>query len=313
MLRATINRTRLIGTEFEMTLPCVGTGNGMDVQRTLAAVLSANGIRAVARQYSHEPLPANADVAVEYDNSVQGETRYQGITWHSVEIKTRILNGIDDWERVVPKTLDIARYMGARVNQSTGHHVHLALPEVLTKPKMIRSLTALVGRIEPVMFGMLAPSRRSNRFCAPLAAPGLAECKTLADFESHLRGTSRHTGLNLTRVTGSSPRIEFRHHQGTLDATKARHWLRFLLQVVEHAITRNCQSLSEPLLNDRKGFERMATAVGLRVNSKIYRTVSPELSETASYLLRRWKHFNGQPVRQKRPTLTEQAVEREVA
>jgi hypothetical protein len=184
----------------------------------------------------------------------------------------------------------------------------------MDRPKVIRSLTALTARIEPVIYGIVAPSRRRSTYCAPLGdLPDLTTCKTLNDYHDCLHGTARHNGLNLTHVTGTSPRIEYRYHQGTLDATKARHWLRFLLRLTEHAVARNCQQMAEPLPNDRKGFERMATAIGLYVNSKIYRTVSPELTETASYLLRRWKHFNGQPIRQPRRTLADQAAEREVA
>ena len=315
MLTADINRSRKIGVEFEMTVPLVGSGSGHDVQRTLATVLTANGIRSVARGYSHDPIPTGVDLAVEFDSSVRGETRYAGVSWHAVEIKTRILGGLDDWERVVPKMLDIAKYMGARVNQSTGHHVHVSLPEVAAKPKAIRSLTALVSRVEPIIYGLLAPSRCRNNYCMPLGGrlPDLRACKTVADFQDRLRGQSRYYGCNLTHVTDDAPRVEYRYHQGTLDAAKARHWLRFLLQLTEHAATRNCQTLAEPLPNDRGGFERMATSVGLRVNNKIYTKVSPELTETASYLLRRWKHFNGQPSRQPRPTLAEQAAEREVA
>lgn len=285
----------------------------MDVQRTLANVLTANGIRAIARGYSHAPLPFNVDVGVEYDSSIQGENRYAGISWCSVEVKTRILNGIDDWETVVPKMLDVARYMGARVNHSTGHHIHVALPEAIDQPRVIRSITNLVERIEPVIFGLVAPSRRRSSYCTPMGElPDLKACKTLNDYQQFLIGASRHNGLNLTHLTETAPRIEFRYHQGTLDPNKARHWLRFLLQVTQHAVSRNCQSLDTPLVNDRKGFERMATAIGLRVNSKIYRNISPELTETASYLLRRWKHFNGQPMRTADLSLTEQATEREV-
>ena len=297
-----------------MTVPLIGVGSGIDVQRSLASVLHANGLRAVARPYCHSPVPAGIDFAVESDSSVAGETRYEGIAWFPVEIKTRILSGIDDWERVVPKMLDIARYMGARVNASTGHHIHLSLPEVIQRPKVIRSLTSLVSRIEPVIFGMLAPSRKRSSYCMPLGGslPDLKVCKTLEEFQSKLAGTSRYYGLNLTHATDASPRIEYRWHQGTLDAVKARHWLRFLLQLTEHAVTRNCQSLADPLTDDRQGFERMATAIGLRVNSKIYRSVSPELTETASNLLRRWKHFNGQPIPEQKRTLSQQAQEREV-
>ncbi|MGC4033267.1 MAG: amidoligase family protein [Tepidisphaeraceae bacterium] len=315
MLTAHLPAFRTIGAEFEMAVPCVGVGGGLDVQRTLATVLSANGVRALARPYCREPVPAGVDVTVEHDSSIRGETRYAGIVWHSVEIKTRVLNGIADWEEVVPKSLDIARYLGARVNATCGHHVHIGLPEVGMRPKVIRSLVNLVGRIEPVIYGMVAPSRRSSGFCLPMAnsLPNFKGCETLSEHCGRLIRTTRYYGCNLTHLTSTPPRVEYRWHQGTLDTTKARHWLRFLLRVTEHAAQRSCQSFAQPLANDRRGWERMATAIGLRVNSKIYRSCALEVAETATYLLRRWKHFNGQPLRSPTPTLSEQAAEREVA
>lgn len=72
MLSAEIDRSRRIGTEFEFALPQIGTGTGDDVRRTLAEVLTANGLPAVARGYSHRPLPDGIDLAVEYDASVRG-------------------------------------------------------------------------------------------------------------------------------------------------------------------------------------------------------------------------------------------------
>ena len=81
MLTAELNKTRRIGCEYEMTIPLIGTGSGHDVQQTLANVLTANGIRAIARPYDHTLLPRNTDVAVEYDSSVRGESQYAGITW----------------------------------------------------------------------------------------------------------------------------------------------------------------------------------------------------------------------------------------
>jgi hypothetical protein len=37
----------------------------------------------------------------------------------------------------------------------------------------------------------------------------------------------------------------------------------------------------------------MLVSIGLKVNSKVYSVVSPELRETGRFMLRRWKHFNG--------------------
>ena len=91
---------------------------------------------------------------VERDGSIQGETRFQGVRWAQVEVKTRILNGIDDWERVVPKTLDILAYCGARVTASCGHHVHLSYDEVKSDPTRVRSLWNLFHRFDSVLFGL---------------------------------------------------------------------------------------------------------------------------------------------------------------
>ena len=294
MLTAELNRTRRIGAEYEMTIPLVGRGSGTDVQHVLADVLTANGVRAVARGYDHSLLPPGVDVAVEYDTSVQGESRYAGITWLPVEIKTRVLNGVEDWERVVPRTLEIAKYLGARVNASTGHHLHLSLDEFTANPRVVRSLWNLMHRIEPVVFGFLAPSRRHSRYCRPLPPTSkvLHGANGVEALRRVLSQYDRYNALNLTHVFDATPRIELRYHQGTLDAAKARHWLRFCLQIVQHAVTRNCQAARLQLNNDRKGLEKLLVTTGLKVNTRVYGKVAPELRQTGRYLLKRWKAFN---------------------
>lgn len=294
-LTAELNLTRKIGAEYEMAVPLVGVGTGRDVQQTLANVLTANGIRAIARGYDHSLLEDSIDVAVETDSSVQGESRYEGVHWFPVEVKTRILNGIADWERIVPKTLEICRYMGARVNTSTGHHLHLSFDEIRERATVIRSLYNVLHRFDPVLFGLVAPSRRQNHYCRPLPAGNaklLHGCRHLACFKRALSSMDRYYGLNMTHLWGTGPRIEFRYHHGTLEPIKARHWLRFCLQLVQHAVTRNCQS-GEQLPNDRKSFDRLLVSCGFKVNTKVYSAVSRELRETGRYMLRRWKSFNG--------------------
>lgn len=296
MLTAELNRTRTIGAEYEMVIARVGSGDGMDVQRTLAEVLSANGVRAIARPYSHAPVPNNADVAVEFDNSVRGESRYQGIHWFPVEIKTRILNGIDDWETVVPPMLDICRYMGARVNASAGHHLHLGFGEIKDDVRHVRSLWNLFHRYNDVIFGLVAPSRRHSTFCRPMPSSTkiLHGANSIRTLRRRLANYDRYSSLNLTHLfDGDAARIELRHRDSTLEADKARHWLRFCMRLVDHAVTRSCQAAAVPVENNRKGLERLLIGVGLKVNSKVYSTVSPELRQTGKHMLRRWKQFNG--------------------
>ena len=244
MLFAELNLNRKLGCEFEMTVPRIGSGSGNDVQQSIARCLSANGVRAVARSYQHSPVPDRCDVAVEYDSSVRGESRFQGVSWHAIEVKTRILNGVPDWEAVVPRTLEICRYLGARVNRSCGHHIHVSYPEARDRPTTIRSLYNLMHRFEPVIYGLVAPSRRENGYARALEnrARLLHGCRSMTSFRRALNGWNRQSGLNLTHLFEPEPRIEFRYHQGTLDANKARHWMRLVNRLVEHSVTRSCQA-----------------------------------------------------------------------
>ena len=294
MLISELNMNRRMGAEFEMTVPLVGTGTGTDVQRVLAETLSANGIRAIHRGYSHSLLPHGVDVAVEYDSSVQGESRWQGIRWYSVEIKTRILSGISDWESIVPKTLAIASYLGGRVNKTCGAHQHVEVSEIKDRPRIIRSLHALHFKFQDVIFGLVAPSRRQNGYARPIRYNSrLLKCRSLRSYQRELRNSAdRNQALNLTHIASGDYRVEYRWHQGTLDVNKARHWRNFCLKMVEHAVTRNCQA-SSPLPNDRKSLQRLLVSCGFLTNAGIYSKVSPEIRATGKYLLQRWKHFNG--------------------
>ena len=294
MLHAEINRSRRIGTEFEFVLPQTGTGGGDDVRRTLAEVLTANGLRTVARRYSHQPVPGNADLAVESDASVDGQRRYTGIRWQSIELKTRILDGIDDWERIVPPALEICRYLGGRVNVSTGHHVHIAMPEVRHRVASFRSLYNTLHRYEALIYGLVAPSRRTGSYARPMHdRPGLLNgCGSLAAISRAMSGHPRSSGFNPIHLFSDSPRWESRYHGGTLDAEKARHWLRLMLRLTDHACLRTCKTAKVQLPNDRQSLDKMLVTIGLKVNSRVYATVSPELRETGRFLLNRWKSLN---------------------
>lgn len=278
-----------------MAVPIMGAGGGPDVQETIAGILSRNGIRACARSYSHAPVPAHCDVAVENDGSIVGEQRFQGVRWAQVEVKTRILNGMSDWELVVPKTLEILNYCGGRITASCGYHVHIGFPEFRHDPTIVRSLYNLVHRYEQVLLGLVAPSRRNNSYCRPLppASKFLHGVNTRLRIRRRLASLDRYHGLNLTHLWGDSPRIEIRYGSGTLEAEKARHWTRLCGRLLDHSVTRACKAAPAPLLNDRKGIERLLVSIGLKVNSKVYSQVDPELRNTGRFLLARWKHFNG--------------------
>jgi hypothetical protein len=284
-----------MGAEFECVTPLMGSGNTMDVQRMIATILSANGIRAGFRGYCHNPVRPGHDVEVETDGSVQGNSSLAGITWIPLEVKTRILQGMGEYQRIVPKTLEILRSLNCKVNTSTGHHLHVGFPEVDDDPTVIRSLYNLVHRFEPVIYSLVAPSRRNNNFCRPLpdVSKLLHDCRTLECFERNLSRFDRYNGLNWCHVFTHAPRLEFRYHGGTLDGEKAIHWARMCTQILNHAAARSCQASPKQVAGDKAGLEKFLTTLGFRVNTKIYSKVCPELRETGKWLLlHRWKELH---------------------
>lgn len=295
LLSAELDRTRTIGVEHEFSLPVVSrTSSAMDAQHAIAEVLTANGIRAIARGYSHAPVPEHIDIAVETDSSVQGESRYAGVRWMPIEIKSRILHGIDDWESIMPKTLEICRYLGGRCTPSAGHHVHLGFGEFKQDPSVVRSLWNLFHRYDNLLFGLQPPSRRDNTYCAPMpsATKLLHGANSLRTIKQRLSHYGRYQALNLVHLFNDSPHIELRHAASTLDAAKARHWLRIAMRLVGHSVVRNCQAAPASLPNDRQTLDRFLVTIGLKVNSKVYASVSPELRETGRWTIRRWKSLN---------------------
>jgi len=281
-------------------VPLVGRGNNSDAQEALAEVLAKNNLFSISRPYDNSPVPPGVDLAVEHDSSIAGENRYQGIKWAQIEIKTRILEGIDDWEKVIPKTLEICRYMNCKPTVSCGFHIHLDLPEVKDKPTIIKSLFHLFYRYEPVIFSLVAPSRTNNDYCraiSPAQSNLLRGCKSIRSFHRALLSWHEKAGLNLTLLfsdhsLAQTPRIEIRYHHGILDVEKARYWTRFCLQMVQHAINRNIQ-FSQQVSNTRLGLENLLISCGFKPNNHIYSKIDNDLRDTGKYLISRWKHFNG--------------------
>jgi hypothetical protein len=296
-LSSSLNRTRKIGAEFEGYIILTGSGDARSAQDSLAHALSQNGIPSIARGYSPEPLPPGIKAAVEYDSSISPESRYRGIRWAQIEIKTGKLDGIDEWEAVVPPMLEICKYFGLRVNHSTGHHLHLSFDEVTEDARNARSLYNLYHRHQDTLFHLVSESRRNNSYCRalPNEAKLLHGANSMRELRRRLSRLDRYYFLNTTRlVTEDEPRIEIRSHHGTLDATKARAWLHLHLAMLDHASRRSCQAAPAPLVADRKSFDSLMTTIGCRPNSRVYKFVDPTLRASAKALLKTYKKFNPQ-------------------
>ena len=122
---------RKFGIEIEFGMPMTSATSREQVQSTLASVLSANGLPTIARGYNRRPIPHEYVLASEYDATVAapavtvGGDRITGISFANLELKTTILRSLEEFERIVPKAIGIARSMGGK--PSGGLHIHVGV------------------------------------------------------------------------------------------------------------------------------------------------------------------------------------------
>ncbi len=290
-----VNASRKIGIEIECVVPIVGSGTNRDVQELLAQVLSNQGIQSCSRGYTQQPLPATCQLAVEHDASLHDESKYRGLSWSKIEVKTAPMLW-DEVERVLPPALDMIRYLGARINASCGLHVHHHLPEAEERPEVVRNLQHLWWRFHRVIFGLVPSSRLTNTYCRPPQrddATRFDNCRSYPSLCGKLHLLDRYHGLNLTNL-GNRDRmtVEWRMHGGTTDWEKIRPWVLATQRWVEHAVKRSCHFKPEPVANTQVGLNALLVTTGLKSNSRIYRKVDKDLRQVGKYLLKRWKQFN---------------------
>ena len=290
-----INVNRKIGIEIEFVAPIIGRGSSHDVQELLAQVLSNHGIRSCSRGYTQQPLPSDCQLAVEHDASLRDESRYRGLSWSKLEVKTAPMLW-DEVERVLPPALEIIQYVGARINASCGLHVHHHLPEAEHKPQVVRNLQHLWWRFHRVMYGVVAPSRQTHLYCRPPRGDEATTFDTCASYPSlcgKLHLLERYSGLNLTNIANRDRMtVEWRIHGGTTDWEKIRPWILATQRWVEHAVKRSCHFKTDPVANTQIGLNALLVTTGLKTNSRIYRKVAKDLRQVGKYLLKRWKRFN---------------------
>jgi hypothetical protein len=296
---AIVNLTRPLGLEFEMLAPVTEAKSRFEFQIALARILTANGIPAIARGYSSAPVPFGVAACVEFDDSLSPPETYHGINWANLEIKTKKLAGLPEFDRFVPRLLELCRFLNCGAHVSTGLHVHLGVMREAQEPHFLRSLLNLLWRFEPVLFGLVHWSRRTSGFCAPM--PDLRRLWAGAESASTRRELlnlwHRRYGVNIRHLLAppqpSGHRIEFRMHEGTLDAEETRHWVVLLNRLIDHAVTHACKTPASQAQRTRRGLEQMFITIGLKPNNRLYPVVSPELAATRRFLLERWRRLRG--------------------
>jgi hypothetical protein len=294
-VESVINVNRRIGIEIEFVAPIIGRGTNLDVQRLIAEVMTNNGIRACARGYTSEPLPRGYQLAVEHDTSLQDESRYRGLAWSRLEVKTAPMT----WEEVERPSAQRWRLSGTWVHASTqvaGCTFTTISPKLSISHRSSATCNTCGGGSIPYCTAWYPPAEERIT-SAVRRVKTMLRCSIFVGSYSSLcdklHRMDRYHGLNLVNLAKQERiTVEWRIHGGTTEWSKIRPWVLATQRWVEHAVARSCHYKPEPIANTQAGLNALLVTTGLKSNSRIYRKVSKDLRQVGKYLLRRWKHFN---------------------
>jgi len=203
---------------------------------------------------------------VVYDDSLD--------TWeeftHTTELVSPILKGESGFRDLKNITSFIERDSMTKVNKSCGTHIHLGINQyweerrltVEQKIRAMKNLFMIYTKYQDEIDSILSPSRRSNKWAHNLIYTTTQVRTDRIDSDSErkkvLRNFSRklnkkHSIQAIHEMTGtryqvinlqnwvSRGTVEFRQHQGTQNFEKIKHWIIFLMKLIERATDKAIQ------------------------------------------------------------------------
>jgi len=198
------------GCEFEVTMPrrhappAGGYHNGLQI----------------------EGLPAGWNA--QHDGSIRVNTRGHV----GVEIVSPVLKGAEGLQQI-KLVCAWLKSKNAKVNQSTGFHVHVGCER---NPELVSRIAHLTANFEKALYASTGTkSREAGCYCRPIQNDG----NMTARFVNGERiSVQRYHSLNVTNLDmGTKPTVEFRVFAGTLNCIKATGYILLCLGLVEKAHT----------------------------------------------------------------------------
>jgi len=207
------------GTEIECMVPVLVSPS------ELAAKITEAGAECRQEMYNHN---VSTGWKIVPDGSLQAMSGYRGL-----ELVSPILMDEAGLEqiRIVSRVL-LAN--GVRVNRTCGLHVHVGARG--RQLPWFKNLLRLYAQFEPVIDSFLAASRRgtANTYCQPVRyLPEMDRAQTLNDL-MRAYGGNRYRKLNLQSFSRHGT-VEYRQHQGTVEAEKIINWVTFCLKLAATA------------------------------------------------------------------------------
>lgn len=218
---------RRFGIEIE--LHCNGG------QSAVANAMEEQGLTAIAMSYGQHRHAGYDAWHVTTDGSL-------GSYSTGVEVVSPPMKGESAFEQI-EKLGKALKNCGATVARNCGFHVHVEAQEMVNECGWATTLMKLFMKYEHVLDAIQPPSRKNNnnQYCKTMRkGSGLAE--TFKRFGRYSE-TSRFWGeqygdkymkLNLNPLYRQGT-VEFRHHSGTVEASKIMAWVKSCIGMVETA------------------------------------------------------------------------------
>jgi hypothetical protein len=195
---------------------------------------------------------------------------------HGSELVAPVFAGASGIEQI-QKALRVLMANGCRVNKKCGFHVHIGVrADEARMPGYVgenigffKNLLRLYKRFEPVIDGLLAPTRRGPyaNYCGGLffRDEDIDRITSIADLRNHSVARDKFKKVNLLTYWRQGT-IEFRHHQGTVDPNKAAKWISFLLRMVDAASKKSAEEITYPVPT----LDSLLELIGLEANEAGY-------------------------------------------
>jgi hypothetical protein len=164
----------------------------------------------------------------EYDSSICAPSGHR-----PCEFVSPVLRGAEGI-RQIKVVCDWLNSIGAKVNRSTGFHVHVGWTG---DEKSLKVLTTYVSNFEKALYASSGThSRETGHFCRGIQSDRTYVAK-FRNGQSSVPICNRYHVLNLTNLGhGMKNTVEFRVFSGTTNATKAIGYVRLCLGIVEKAL-----------------------------------------------------------------------------
>jgi len=177
------------------------------------------------------------------------------------------------WE-YLSQVYELAMSNGGRITKNCGHHVHVGLKPIAMDSEdfnrqsielfknrnqyfqdstefmqfeLIKDVCFRYAKHQDFISSMLASSRRHSRYCRPIdnSLNRIESSSNIQDLKYSINGKFNAINLLNYNINGGKGTIEFRQHQGTLNSTKMRNWVSFIVNMFDYSLNFRLETINQ--------------------------------------------------------------------